>query len=479
MDLRVSLQTIVSRALANERRQTDALARLSQQASTGNRILAPEDDPLGAVAVINYNAQDASYAADLTNISTATTSLNVSVSTLQHAHDVLTQARQLAIQGGNAGNDANALNALGGQVDALLKQLVADANAQNNGEYLFGGTKTTAAPFVTDAAGNVTYVGAAQRANVPVGTAQTVDTYYAGSEVFQLSQGAATVYAGTTGAQPGTGIDTATGQGALLVTHTTTAYGGASGVAASAVGSAAGDTALGPAGANTLTVVDTSGNGSAGTVALNGGPAVAFTGSSNNLKVTGPAGEVVFIDTTNITHGFSGTVPITSGGTLSVAGGAAVPITFTTNQVVTGPDGTVTNVNSTNVRQAGTATLTYAGSLDAFQALAGLRDDLRNTRNLSPAAQLRSISTRLGQLSQVSDNVPRVAGEQSASLRNLQGLQGHVQDVQLETKKLTGDVQSADIASVVTNLQAQQNLLQATLATTAKALNQSLLDFIK
>jgi hypothetical protein len=58
-------------------------------------------------------------------------------------------------------------------------------------------------------------------------------------------------------------------------------------------------------------------------------------------------------------------------------------------------------------------------------------------------------------------------------------LQSQVQDVQLQTKQLSGDVQSADLASVVTDLQAQQNLLQATLATTARVFSQSLLDFIK
>jgi hypothetical protein len=61
--------------------------------------------------------------------------------------------------------------------------------------------------------------------------------------------------------------------------------------------------------------------------------------------------------------------------------------------------------------------------------LAGLRDDLLNTRNLGSAAQLRAIASRIGQLTRASDKVQRVIGAQSASLQNLTGLQGHVQDV--------------------------------------------------
>ena len=120
MNLRVSSQTQVSQALFYEQQQTATLARLQQQASSGNRILTPDDDPLGAVAVINYGTQDANDTTVLTNVNTATNSLNVGVSTLQDVHNILTQARSLAIQGANSGNDANSLSALGDQVDALL-----------------------------------------------------------------------------------------------------------------------------------------------------------------------------------------------------------------------------------------------------------------------------------------------------------------------------------------------------------------------
>jgi flagellar hook-associated protein 3 FlgL len=472
MNLRVSLQSQVSQVLFYEQQQTTAMAHLQQEESSGNRILTPDDDPLGTIAVINYNAQTASDTTDLGNINAATNTLNVSVATLQSVGNILNQARQIAIQGTNSGNDTTALSALGQQVDALLKQLVGEANTQNNGQYIYGGTSSNSAPFVTDAAGNVSYVGSGQRGSVPIGSARSVDTYYTGSEVFQPPSNGVSVYAGKTGAEPGTGSDTATGQGTLVVTHTATSYAGTSG-AAPGTDSASGDTIIGPAGANTLQF-----NGN-GTVSLNGGPAVAYGSTDTNLQLTGPNGEVAYIDTTNVSSSYQGTVQATATGTLSVGGGPAVAINFSGNQVVTGLGGTVTNVDSTNVHQAGTDTITYAGSLNAFQVLQGLRDDLYNTRNLNSPAQLQSISNRLGELTQVSNNVNRVVGEQSASLQNLSGLQTQIQNAQLETQKLTGEVQSADIASVVTNLQAQQTLFQATLEVTAQMFSQSLLNFIK
>jgi len=308
MNLRISLQSMVNTSVYYEQQQTTALTHLQAEASSGNRILTPDDDPLGSVAVINYNSQDANFNTDLANINTATDTLNVGVSTLQNVNNILTQAKQLAIEGTNSGNDANSLSSLGDQVNALLQQLVTAANTQNNGQYIFGGTKSSTPPFVTDASGNVNYVGGTDRASVPVGSSQAVDTFYTGSDVFQPPS---------------------------------------------------------------------------------------------------------------------------------------------------------------------------AGSQIAFQVLAGLRDDLLNTQNLSSPDQMQALSNSLGPLSTVSDNVLRVAGQQSASLQNLSGLQSQLQSVQLQTKQLSGNIQSADMASVVTELQAQQNLLQATLDTTAKMFSQSLLDFIK
>ena len=308
MNLRVSLQTMVNQSLYYEQQQTTAMSLLQQQESSGNRIVSPDVDPLGDVAVINYNTQDAADTTDLTNINTATNALNVSVSTLTSANSVITQAKQLAIEATNSGNDSTSLNALGTQVNELLTQLTNDANTQNNGEYIFSGTKTGTQPFVTDSSGNVSYAGSSQSATIPVGSSQTVQTYAPGSSIFM-------------------------------------------------------------------------------------------------------------------------------------------------------PPG--------------------SGSQSAFQVLQTLRDNMLNTQGVSSSAQMQAISNSLGSLTQVSNNILGVVGEQSATLQNLSVVQSQVSNVQLQTKTLASNLSSADIASVATNLQAQQNLLQATLEVTSQMFSTSLVNFLK
>lgn len=480
MVLRVTLQTSVNQALFNLRSVTDQLAVTTAQASTGKRILQPSDDPLGAIAAITYKAQDQRLDTNLSNIQDAQSTLNMSVSTLLDVGNIFSQAQQLAIQGTNSGNDTTALNALGQQVDSLLQRLVGTANTKNGGEYVFSGTATQTQPFVVNGSGSYTYQGANSRANAIVNQGQTVDTLYTGREIFQSQQRGPTVYSGATGAAAGTGTDSATGQGSLLVQHTSTTYAAGSGVKAGS-SSAAGDTILGPAGAHTLTIVDTSGTGAGGTVSLDNGPPVAFSSSDTNLKVAGPGNAVVYLDTSAITAGFNGSVAITANGTLSVDNGATtVPVNFSGNQVVTnGTTGAVTNVNSTNIRATGVASLDYTGTYDAFQILQALRDDLRNTRGLSEQEQSQSISRRLAELDRVRTNVLQVVGAQSADLQNLQGLQSHLQDVQLQTREATSNVEGADLTQVVVNLQAQQNLLRLTLSATAKIFDQNLANYLR
>jgi flagellar hook-associated protein 3 FlgL len=486
MDFRITPQVIVSRGIAYAQRNTAELANLQDQASSGKRLLRPSDDPIATVAVLANRAQSLRLDSYLSNIREARGGLDVSVSALQETSDILSQARQIAIEGSHATIDAAAAQSLATEVDALLGRLINVSNTQNTGRYIFAGTAVQTAPFSVTARDNegyvqsVTYGGSSERAQVTVSLNQTVGTFYTGSEVFQKRDRGATVFTGATGAAPGTGTDSATGQGTLLVSHTLTTYAAGSGVQAG-VSSVAGDTILGPAGAHTLTVNDTSGTGASGTISLDGGPAVAFSNSDTDLKVNGAAGQLVYVDTTAITAGFSGNLSITADGALSVDNGAtSTAIDFSSNQTVTfGTSGAVTNVDSSNIRVTGSEHIDYGGSYDAFQLLIALRDDLRNTRGLTDAERSEQLSARLGEFDRVRNNVLQVLGQQSATLQSLESLEKRVQDIQLETTKQTSDLESADISQVVLSLQEHQNLLQLTLASTARLMSESLLDFLK
>jgi flagellar hook-associated protein 3 FlgL len=203
MNVRVSLQSIVNQTLAEANQQKNQLARLQAQASTGNRLQAPSDDPAVAAVLEAGTTQTNRLQSYLDNISALQPTLNQSVATLQNVANILSQAKDIALQGSQSSNDAQANAALADQVDQLLSQLIGDANTQTNGEYIYAGSATQTKPFAvtTDAQGNpiqVTYQGAADDTQATVGQHQTVSPYLSGSEVFQSTQGATAV-----GNQPG------------------------------------------------------------------------------------------------------------------------------------------------------------------------------------------------------------------------------------------------------------------------------------
>lgn len=486
MDLRITPQTILARAISQTSQQTARLGKLQEQASTGKKVLLPSDDPSRLGSLLRSKGQDQRLETFLVNLREGRSSLDLSVSLLTQAGDVLKQARNLAVEGSQSTNDAQAHEAMAQEVDRLLERLIEVTNSQHNGRFLFSGTASTQRPFQftgTDSQGRPTgviYQGAGARDAILVSSQQTIPTLYSGQEVFQVSERSATVFRGATGAAAGSGTDSATGSGNLLVRHTATTFAPGSGVQAGA-SSAAADTILGPAGAHVLTINDTSGTGASGTISLNGGPPVAFTNANTDLVVPGPRGELVHLNTTAITPAFNGAVALTAAGTLSVDGGAtSVAIDFSANQqIINGGTGAVTNVSSTNIRSTGTDQLEYSGTSDVFQTLIALRDDLRNTRGLTSPEQLQSISRRIADLDRVRDGVLSTVGEQAADLKTLEDLETHLQDLQLTTRKLISELEDIDITQVVLELQGQQNLLEMTLGATARVMSISLLDFLR
>ena len=486
MELRFNLSMMVNQVLANSRRQTDRLGNLQSQAATGKKLIEPSDDPAGMVALLSAKRQDLQLGISLENMSSATTTLNASVTSLRQVSDILSQARQIAIEGSQTTTTASGFGAMADQVDQLLNRLLDAANTKIGDQYVFAGTASETKPFAitsVNAQGQpqqVTYQGSDDRAEVLVGYQRTLATLYNGSDVFQRIQRGNTTLVGNTGAAIGLGTDSATGQGTLQVRHTLTSYAVGSGVTAG-TSSAASDTILGPSGANKLTIIDTSGNGSAGTLSLNGGLAIAFTNADTNLQINGPNGQIVYVNASNITAGFNGIVDITSTGTLSFdAGKTTTAIDFSTNQTVAnGETGGIVNINSAGIRAVGDETLDFGGTYDAFQILIALRDDLRAAAAGSGSASATSIVGKVGELERIQNSVLDTVGEQSASLEHLQTLTSNAEDIQLAARKWSSDLENADIAQVVVQLQEQRNQLELTLASLAQVLSVNLLDFLR
>jgi flagellar hook-associated protein 3 len=455
-----------------------------KQLTSGLQFERPSEAPLEFRKVRALETRFEELKSDRSSITQATSTLNASVAQLQDLSDLMTQAKTL-IQQGVQSVDVDERNALATELEGLLEQAKDISLARFNDNYLFGGTKSDTPPFafsepiVENNVLQVEYQGASKRSRARISDTIAVDTYYDGREVFGAPGRGETVLLGYTGAKPGGGTDTVVGRTDLQVVHTSTNYAAGSGVMPGA-DSVSGDTIIGPSGSHQLTIVDTAGDGSAGTISLNGGEPVAFSSADTNLMIEGPVGEMVYVDASNITAGFNGTVDIESNGALSIDGGAStIPIDFSGNQVVSdSSSGRFVTIDSTNIRATGTDHMEFPGTSNVFQVLHSAISDLRNERGLSEQEYSQSLDRQLGDLERATQRVFDTMGQQSTSLQTMQTLGFRVDDLMLSVESEIGETQATDFPDAVLRFENSQTLLQYTYAITAEISSLNLLQFL-
>lgn len=453
--------------------------------SSGLRIHRPSDDPVGFRQVSSFSARLQELRTEEFSLKDAENKLNTGVSQLQETNNLLSQAKVLTQQGISALTQSER-NAIAVEMESLLASLQDITKTTSAGAFLFGGTRTDQQPYEfsdPQAAGgtlNVEYFGSYQNSRALVGESVAIDTFYAGTTVFADPNRGETILFGNSGAALAAGTDNLVGRSTLQVRHSTTTYLGASGIAPGS-SSGKGDTIIGPVGEFSITINDTSGNGSAGTISLGGNKEFAWTNADTNLEVTGPSGEKIYVDMSAISPGFNGTVDIVADGTLSVDGGLTTEtIDFSSSQTITdSTSGRFVHIDSSQISSAGDDYLEFPGTSDAFQIVYELVQDLRNSRDLDGEQLAATLDRRLGELSNMSDHVLNVMGQQSASLQTLRQLEFRIQDLQLETETQLNNIQSTDIAETVVRLQNDQSLLEYTYAITAEISSIGLIDFLR
>lgn len=485
MSHRVTASTFTRNAIHFTSLHNSKLLNAQRQIASGMQFEMPSEKPIAFRQVRSLENRSIELQADKNVINSSRSLLNAGVAGLQDMTNLITHAKTL-VQQGIQSIDPNERESLAIEIDALLGQAQRISLNKFDGKHLFGGARSDRPPFSfappvrENGPLSVSYQGVHQRGQSHVGDSLSVDTLYDGSKVFGGSGRGETIMIGLTGAAHGGGTDTLIGRATLQVRHTATTFAAGSGVQ-TGIDSVGGDTIIGPMGSYQLTIDDTSGTGASGVVSLNGADPVAFTSSDTNLQVTGPAGETIFIDTTNITAGFVGTVDVEATGTLSVDDGLSTqPITFGGSQVVSDMDsGRFVTIDSTNIRMAGNESLEFSGTANLFQTLQSTADDLRNVRNLSSSEYAAALGRRLAELEQMGSQVFDAMGQQSTSLRTLQSLEYRVDDLLLSAETSISELQGTDFPDAVLRLTNSQNLLQYTYAVTAEVSSLGLINFLR
>ena len=147
--MRISSLEIFNIATNSIAKVNEGLVQTQEQMSTGRRVLTPADDPVAATKIMQLTEEIASIKQYQNNINIAENNLFLEESTLNSVSNLVQRVQELAVQAANTATlSLNEYQVLATEVDARIDELLNLVNTKNaNGDYIFGGYKSTQEPF--------------------------------------------------------------------------------------------------------------------------------------------------------------------------------------------------------------------------------------------------------------------------------------------------------------------------------------------
>lgn len=151
--MRISSLYNSSQMLSQLGSNSESISKLMQQLATQKRINVPSDDPVAASRLVQLNREQSAIQQYQSNITSISGTLASQESHLQAMNDQLLALNDKLLAAANGTNSQKDMAGYGAELESMLDSLVASMNAQNeNGSYLFAGTKTGTKPVQWDEA---------------------------------------------------------------------------------------------------------------------------------------------------------------------------------------------------------------------------------------------------------------------------------------------------------------------------------------
>lgn len=128
-------------------RTTDKLSQLELQAATGKRINRPSDDPTAISPVLSARTQIMASDRYIETIESGLDRIDNMDGYLDSMENTLVRAKEISVAAINGSLSAEDMATYADEVSQLRDSLMADANAQVDGKYLFAGFAEDSPPF--------------------------------------------------------------------------------------------------------------------------------------------------------------------------------------------------------------------------------------------------------------------------------------------------------------------------------------------
>ncbi|SEM73323.1 flagellar hook-associated protein 3 FlgL [Pseudomonas sp. ok272] len=184
--MRISTGQFYESTAANYQKNFANVVKSSEEASSLVRVNTAADDPVGASRLLQLGQQASILGQYASNTNTLKATLGQAESVMTSITNVLQRAKELAIGTGNAGYTDADRQANASELGQIEEQLLSLMNTQDeNGKYIFAGSKGDTVPFTRNSDGTYSYNGDQVTLNLPIGDSMSMATNSTGWEVFQ------------------------------------------------------------------------------------------------------------------------------------------------------------------------------------------------------------------------------------------------------------------------------------------------------
>jgi flagellar hook-associated protein 3 FlgL len=184
--MRISTSQFYESSAANYQKNFANVVKSSEEASSLVRVNTAADDPVGASRLLQLGQQASMLGQYQANATTIKATLGATEAVMTSIGNVLQRAKELAVGAGNAGYTDADRQANATELGQIEEQLLSLMNSQDeNGKYIFAGSKGDTVPFTRNNDGTYSYNGDQVTLDLAIGDTMSMATNSTGWDAFQ------------------------------------------------------------------------------------------------------------------------------------------------------------------------------------------------------------------------------------------------------------------------------------------------------
>jgi len=184
--MKISTSFLFDRATERMSTIQNKLATTQAQLAVSKQVLSPSDAPDKAAAIQRIKGEIDRQSSHSALLKGALNRYKAEETALSSANSILTRLKELSLQAANGTLGLSDKKSIAVEIKSLRDQLLSLGNTRDdNGNYLFSGTRVNTPAFSQNSTGSVVYNGDQTQTRIPAGVERTVQYTRAGTDVFQ------------------------------------------------------------------------------------------------------------------------------------------------------------------------------------------------------------------------------------------------------------------------------------------------------